>query len=74
MEQVDFKQYSRRGPTRFTYEGGLKNLFAACHQPMPSKMESLLKSLENYDDRRRISEWRSRKITLTGMRCEAPQV
>ena len=50
MEHVDHKQYSRRGPTRFTYEGGLKNLFAACHDPMPSKMESLLRSLENLEE------------------------
>ena len=50
MEQVDHKHYSRQGPTRFTYEGGLKNLFAACHDPMPSKMERLLRSLESLED------------------------
>ena len=60
MEQVDHKQYGRRGKTRFTYEGGLKNLFAACHQPMPLKMASLLKSLEKleHDDSPRLGEWR----------------
>jgi hypothetical protein len=40
--------------------GGLKNLFAACHQPMPLKMASLLKSLEKleHDDSPRLGEWR----------------
>ena len=35
---------------RFTYEAGFKNLFPACHDPMPTKMESVLRSLENLED------------------------
>ena len=52
MKQVDQNHYVRRGPTRFIYEAGLKNLFAACHEPMPAEMESLLKRLENLEGRR----------------------
>lgn len=49
MEQVQQRLYQERGSTRFIYENGLKSLFAACHDPLPSKMTMLLRRLEELD-------------------------
>ena len=49
MERVKQNQYDVQGQTRFSYQAGLKSLFAACHDPLPSEMEHLLNRLEELD-------------------------
>jgi hypothetical protein len=50
MERIDHSHYDTRQPVRSTYEAGLRELFAACHDPLPPKMEELLHHLEHRDD------------------------
>ena len=50
MKRVDRDHYDTRDPIRSIYEGGLKSVFAACHDPMPAKMEELLHRLHDRDD------------------------
>ncbi len=50
MERIKQNEYEARGNTRFTYEAGLKRMFAACHKPVPAEMENLLHRLEKLDD------------------------
>lgn len=50
MERVKQNKYEVQGQIRFTYEAGLKHMFAACHDPLPSEMEHLLNRLENLEE------------------------
>jgi hypothetical protein len=45
MKQVNRDHYDARDPIRSIYEGGLKSAFAACHDPLPEKMEKILQQL-----------------------------
>ena len=51
MRRVDRSDYDDRDPVRSTYEGGLKSVFAACHDPLPSRMQELLHCLEDRENR-----------------------
>ena len=46
MRHVHRNQFDSREPVRSIYEGGLREVFAACHAPLPPKMEQLLQRLE----------------------------
>jgi hypothetical protein len=50
MNRVSRDHYDDRDPIRSTYEVGLRNVFAACHDPLPAKMEELLHRLRDRDD------------------------
>ena len=50
MKQVSRDDYDDRDPIRSTYEVGLRSVFAACHDPLPAKMEELLHRLQDRDD------------------------
>ena len=50
MKRVSRYHYDVRDPLRSTYEGGLKNVFAACHDPLPEKMEELVHRLQEQPD------------------------
>ena len=52
MERVEQNEYEVQWQTRFTYHAGLKSLFAACRDPLPSEMEHFLKRLENLEEDR----------------------
>ena len=49
LEQVDQNRYREGGSTRFIYEQGLKTIYAACHDPLPSEMIKLLKRLKDLE-------------------------
>jgi len=49
MKLIDHKHYDARDPVRSTYEGGLRQIFAACHDPLPPKMEELVHRLHESD-------------------------
>ena len=49
MKRVKQNQYDVQGQTRFSYQAGLKRLFAACHEPLPLEMEQLLNRLEKFE-------------------------
>jgi hypothetical protein len=55
MKQVSKDHYDDRDPIRSTYEVGLRNVFAACHDPFPTKMEELLHRLQFLDEDRESS-------------------
>lgn len=50
MENVDRNHYDPRDPVRSIYHGGLKNVFAACHDPLPSRMQELLERLQDREE------------------------
>jgi hypothetical protein len=47
MKQVSKHHYDDRDPIRSTYEVGLRSVFAACHDPLPERMEELLHRLQD---------------------------
>ena len=49
MKRVSRNDYDSRDPIRSIYEGGLKSVFTACHEPLPDKMEDLIYRLHDYD-------------------------
>jgi hypothetical protein len=49
MKRVSRNDYDGRDPIRSIYEGGLKSVFSACHEPLPDKMEELIHRLQDYD-------------------------
>jgi len=50
MQRVQQNQFNVREPIRSTFEAGLRELFAACHEPLPARMEELLRRLQNHHD------------------------
>jgi len=50
MKRVSRDHYDPRDPLRSIYEGGLKSVFAACHDPLPEKMEELVHRLQERDN------------------------
>jgi hypothetical protein len=50
MKSVGRDHYDDRAPMRSIYAGGLQDVFAACHEPLPSKMEDLLHRLWDRDE------------------------
>jgi hypothetical protein len=51
MRHVNRNHYDASDPVRSIYGTGLKGLFAACHDPLPVKMEELLRRLEKSDEK-----------------------
>jgi hypothetical protein len=49
MQRVSRDHYDGRNPIRSIYERGLKSVFAACHDPLPEKMEQLIHRLQDRD-------------------------
>jgi hypothetical protein len=49
MKRVGRDHYDSRDPIRSIYQGGLKSVFAACHDPLPEKMEELIHRLKDYN-------------------------
>jgi hypothetical protein len=46
MERIDRAQYGKQPSPAAAYETGLKDAFAVCHDPLPSRMEELLRRLQ----------------------------
>jgi hypothetical protein len=49
MRHVERNHFDAREPIRSIYQGGLRQCFAACHAPVPPRMEELLHRLEDCD-------------------------
>ena len=52
MKSIGRDHYDERAPVSSIYAGGLRNVFAACHEPLPSKMEELIDRLREHEDPR----------------------
>jgi hypothetical protein len=50
MQRIDQHYYDAREPVRSTFAAGLRDMFAACHDPLPPKMEELIRRLREHDD------------------------
>jgi hypothetical protein len=50
MKSIGRDHYDDRAPVSSIYAGGLRDVFAACHDPLPSKMEELIHRLREHDD------------------------
>jgi hypothetical protein len=46
MKHIEYNHYDARDPLRSTFEGGLRHVFASCHDPLPPKMEELVHRLQ----------------------------
>lgn len=55
MRQVSRDHYDDRDPIRSTYEVGLRDVFGACHDPLPARMEELIHRLQDHDDHSQTS-------------------
>jgi len=47
MRYVERNHFDAQEPIRSIYQGGLRQLFAACHAPLPPRMEAMLHRLED---------------------------
>jgi hypothetical protein len=50
MKSIGRDHYDDRAPMRSIYAGGLSDVFTACHDPLPSKMEDILLRLRKRDE------------------------
>jgi hypothetical protein len=49
MQRIDQSHFDTREPVRSTFAAGLRDVFVACHDPLPAKMEELLRRLQDRD-------------------------
>jgi hypothetical protein len=49
MQRIDQHHYDAREPVS-TFAAGLRDMFAACHDPLPAKMEELIRRLREHED------------------------
>jgi len=49
MERVDQPQYGKHLSPTAAYEAGLRAAFVVCHEPIPKRMEELLKRLQTLE-------------------------
>ena len=53
MDRVDRKLYERQVISTAPFEAGPKEIFRACHEPLPKQMEELIRRLEESEKQTR---------------------